>query len=154
MHRLGCSLRFVLARLVSESSMWQVRLRFAPFFLLCVSALQVRSTAQDPNVAPPSQSVAPAIITADSGVKTSGTGKSWSDWYQLGTGKAPQGYTVNKVEFWLTGDRSCGEFAECREVQRSDQQVVWEFRLRGDETRGAPKIAFSEGHIRVTYSLR
>jgi hypothetical protein len=135
--------------------MRQVRLPLLPlFFVLCVSALQERLTAQEPSLAPPSQSVAPAIITADSGRKTSGAGKNWSDWYQLGTGKAPKGYTVSKSEFWLTGDRKCGEFAECREVQRSDEQVLWEFRLQGNETDGLPKVAFSEGHIRVIYRSR
>ncbi len=121
--------------------------------LLCVSALPMRSTAQKPDLVPPSQSVAPAIITADSGVKSSGAGKNWSDWYQLGSGKAPRGYryTVSQAEFWLTGDRTCGEFAECRRVQRSDEQVLWEFRLKGNETKGVPRVAFAEGHIRVTY---
>lgn len=132
--------------------MRQGRLPLVPLFLLlCVSELYVRSIAQEARLVPPSQSVAPAIVTADSGVKSSGGGKNWSDWYQLGVGKAPGGYTVSKAEFWLTGDRSCGEFAECREIQKSDQQVLWEFRLRGGETDGVPKVAFSEGHIRVTY---
>lgn len=49
---------------------------------------------------PPSQSVALAIVIADSGVKSSGAGNNWSDWYQLGTGKAPQGTPLRK--------RSCG----------------------------------------------
>ena len=102
---------------------------------------------------PPAQSVAPAVVTADSGVKTSGVGKDWSNWYQLGIGRAPSGYTVNKAEFWLTGDRSCGVLAECREVQRNDQQVLWEFRLEGNDD-GKARIASSEGHIRVAYRAR
>ena len=119
--------------------------------ILSILVCRMRSAAQEPNLVPPSQSVAPAIITAESGIKASGAGKNWSPWYQLAAGKAPSGYTVSKAEFWLTGDRSCGEFAECREVQRSDQQVLWEFRLQGNESSGVPKVVFSEGHIRVTY---
>lgn len=123
-------------------------------YLLFILALRVQLNPQEPRLVPPSQSVAPAIVTADSGVKFSGAGRDWSDWYQLGTGKAPQGYTVIKTEFWLTGDRRCGELAECREVQRNDQQVLWEFRLRGNYTDGAAKVATSEAHIRVTYQPR
>lgn len=103
---------------------------------------------------PPSQSIAPAFVTADSGIKNSGAGKTWSDWYRLGVGKAPTGYTVRKAQFWLTGDRACGALAECREMVRSDREVVWEFRLRGQNDRGEPKTVVSEAHIRVTYIPR
>lgn len=117
-----------------------------------VFAVQVNS--QEQKLGPPSQSVAPAIVSANSGVKSSGIGKNWSDWYPLGTGKAPQGYTVWKAEFWLTGDRRCGDLAECREVERSDQRVLWEFRLQGNDTDDLAKVATSQAHIRVTYRPR
>src|SRR5947209_4997356 len=81
------------------------------------------------------QDVAPAFALADSGRKQSGLGEQWSEWYSVGLGKAPKGYTVSEVEFWLTGERSCGRKAECRQILRSNQQVVWEFRLQGDGTR-------------------
>lgn len=102
---------------------------------------------------PPSQSIAPAIVTADSRIRSSGIGAAWSPWYRLGVGKAPKGYTVEKAEFWLTGARTCGVLAECRELAKSDDQVLWEFRLRGNDGPGANKVE-SEGHIRVTYRLR
>jgi hypothetical protein len=124
------------------------------WLLLFVFALGVQLSSQEPKLGQSSQFVAPAIVTADSGVKSSGTGKNWSDWYQLGAGKAPNGYTVTKAEFWLTGDRKCGKFAECREVQRSDQRVLWEFRLQGNDRDGAAKVVTSEAHIRVTYRHR
>ena len=73
---------------------------------------------------------------------------------KLGTGKASRGYTVVKTEFWLSGDRECGELAECREIERSDQQVLWEFRFQGNDTDGVAKVATSEGHLRVTYRAR
>ena len=100
---------------------------------------------------PPAPSVAPAIVTADSGAKVSGTGRSWSDWYRLGVGRAPRGYTVQRAEFWLSGDRACGASAECREVTRNDEQVLWEFRLRGHDEEGVPPTTYSVAHIRVLY---
>ncbi len=100
---------------------------------------------------PASQSVAPAIITANSGQKVSGVGHRWSPWYRLVVGKAPGGYTIQRVEFWLTGDRACGLWAECRELIRSDNEVSWEFRLQGHDEVGAPRKTFSAGHIRVIY---
>jgi hypothetical protein len=98
---------------------------------------------------PPSQAVAPAILTADSGRKQSGAGSSWSPWYRLGLNKAPAGYAVSRVEFWLSGDGACGRSAECRPLFSSDDQVLWEFRLRGHTEIGAPSQTFSVAHIRV-----
>lgn len=121
---------------------------------LLICGLGTQLNSQEQKLVPPSESVAPAIVTADSGMKSSGVGKNWSDWYPLGTGKAPAGYTVWKAEFWLTGDRTCGDSAECREVERSDQRVLWEFRLRGNDTDQLAKVATSEAHIRVTYRPR
>jgi hypothetical protein len=112
------------------------------------------SLAQERVFLPPSQDVAPAIITADSGIKTSAAGRRWSDWYRLGVGKAPNGYTLQKAEFWLTGDRTCGVLAECRELTKSDQEVLWEFRLQGQNGPAARKTIVSEGHIRVKYRPR
>lgn len=100
---------------------------------------------------PPSQAVAPAILTADSEPKLSGMGRHWSPWYLLSVGKAPQGYAVQRVEFWLSGDRSCGTGAECRELARDNKQIVWEFRLQGHDETGAPARTFSAAHIQVLY---
>ena len=105
----------------------------------------------EPGILSPSQSVAPAVETADSGPRLSGTGNNWSRWYRLGVGKVPQGYTVQKVEFWLTGDRACSLAAQCREIRQSNQQVLWEFRLRGHDEIGAPPRAYSTAHILVVY---
>ncbi len=104
--------------------------------------------AQMQSLIPPSQSVAPAFVTADSGPKPEVAGKAWSRWYRLRVGKAPSGYTVQKVEFWLTGKDRCGVSAECREVTKTDEQILWEFRLLG---RDKSQLSFAEGHIRVTY---
>jgi hypothetical protein len=99
----------------------------------------------------PSQSVAPAIVTADSGPKSSGAGNRWSAWYRLGVGAAPQGYTLQKVDFWLTGDDACGLSAQCRETKRSDREIRWEFRLQGHSEIGAPLRTEAVAHIRAVY---
>ena len=124
------------------------RLLLVSFFLFAVS-----TAGQEPELMPPSQGIAPAIVTAESGVRKSGPGKDWSNWYRVGWGKAPKGYTFRKAEFWLTGDRTCGVRAECREVSKNDDQVLWEFRLQGNEE-GLSTIEVSEGHLRIIYRPR
>ena len=113
----------------------------------CLIVIWSGASAQTNNSMVSLQDVAPAFALADSGPKRSGQGEEWSEWYRLGVGMAPKGYTVSNVEFWLTGERNCGQKAECRQVLRSNRQVLWEFRLRGDGT----QPVFSEGHIRVSY---
>ena len=99
---------------------------------------------------PTLQSLAQAILTADSAPARGGRGKHWSDWYHLDAGKAPTGYTVQTVEFWLTGNHACGAGAECRELVRNDSHVLWEFRLRGRGELAPTSVA----HIRVFYRLQ
>ncbi len=99
----------------------------------------------------PSQGVAQAIVTAESGPKSSGSGENWSPWYRLAVGTAPTGYTVQRDEFWLSGDRTCGFSAECQQISRNDQEIVWEFRLQGHCETGAPAKTYSVAHLRVLY---
>jgi len=102
------------------------------------------------------QSSGPAsakVVEVSSGPKPSGIGKDWSDWYQVRIGAAPAGYTIEKADFWLSGDRACNAWAECKELSKDDAQVVWQFRLQGHDEWGAPKQANSEGHLRATYNL-
>lgn len=96
----------------------------------------------------------PRIVEASSGPKLSGKRKEWSPWYELRVGAAPTGYTIEKTEFWLSGDRSCGASAECKETSKNDNEVVWQFRLQGHDEWGAPPQAYSEGHLRVTYIVK
>jgi hypothetical protein len=91
---------------------------------------------------------------ASSGPKLSGSGKEWSEWYQVKIGAAPAGYSVEKTEFWLSGDRTCGTWAECKELAKDETQVIWQFRLQGHDEWGAPRQASSEGHLRVFYKLK
>jgi hypothetical protein len=103
---------------------------------------------------PISQAVAPAIMTADSGPRGSGSGSSWSPWYRIGVTRAPAGYAVSRAEFWLSGDGACGRSAECRQLGSNDEQVLWEFRLHGHNEIGAPSRTFSVAHIRVIFRPR
>jgi hypothetical protein len=98
----------------------------------------------------------PPIKTAEasSGPKLSGSGKDWSEWYQVRIGAAPAGYSVEKTEFWLSGDRTCGAWAECKELTKDETQVAWQFRLQGHDEWGAPRQANSEGHLRVVYEIK
>ncbi len=114
--------------------------------LLCVGMGTANAEAGEDKLLPASQAVAPAIASADSGLKPGGVGQRWSKWYRLGVGKAPSGYTFQKTEFWLSGDHACGQ-----EAVRNDQQVLWEFRLQGRGKTAASGRAYSEAHIRVTY---
>lgn len=94
------------------------------------------------------------VAEASSGPKLSGSGKDWSEWYQVKIGAAPAGYSVEQTEFWLSGDRTCGAWAECKELTKDETQVVWQFRLQGHDEWGAPRQANSEGHLRVFYKLK
>jgi hypothetical protein len=115
---------------------------------------KLAASTSAPELLRPSQAVAPAIMSAESPPKLSGRGKRWSDWYRVGVGKAPHGYTLQRVEFWLSGDRSCGSGAECRKAAESDRDVVWEFRLQGHEGQGVPGQTYSVAHIRVLYRAK
>jgi hypothetical protein len=99
----------------------------------------------------PSQAVAPAIVTADSPTELIGRGRGWSRWYRVGIGPAPSGYKLQRVEFWLSGDGACGFSAECHEVARTNQQVLWQFRIHGHMEAGAPARTSSAAHLRAVY---
>lgn len=115
------------------------------------SAVQPTASREKAELMPPSQAVAPAIVTADSEPKLSGKGRDWSRWYRLEIGKAPGGYRFQHAEFWLSGDRSCGTSAQCREVIENDQKVAWEYQLQGHTEDGAPRQTYSTAHMRVLY---
>jgi len=108
------------ARLIFRNIRYQ-KLLLLPFLL--IGAVQCL-VAQDTKSVTPSQDVAQAFVLADSGSKPSGRGENWSQWHRLSLGQAPKGYTLSNVEFWLTGDHSCGNRAECRKVAENDQQVI------------------------------
>jgi len=102
---------------------------------------------------PPSQSVAPAIVTADSSPIRSGRSTHWSPWYRLEVGKAPAGYALQHVEFWITGDSKCGSSAECKEIIQGDSGVLWKFRIRSQSETRSASGGYSVAHLRVFYRV-
>jgi hypothetical protein len=81
----------------------------------------------------------------------SGDGASWGQLYELCSNPAPTGYRVVHAEFRLVGDRQCGAWAECREVEQNDSKVCWQFRLQGHGERpGADGRAQSRAELTVT----
>jgi len=100
---------------------------------------------------PPSQSVAPAIVTADSRPIRSTGGHSCSLWYRLEVGKAPAGYALQCVEFWITGESECGSSAECKEIIQSDSRVLCKFRIRSQSEVRSGSGGYSVAHLRVFY---
>ena len=122
----------------------QKRVEQPPISVASPSTSTTASTAEPPT----------KIAEASSGPKLSGSGKDWSEWYQVRIGAAPAGYSVEKTEFWLSGDRTCGAWAECKELAKDETQVTWEFRLQGHDEWGAPPQASSEGHLRVYYKRK
>jgi LysM repeat protein len=68
-----------------------------------------------------------------SGEQWSGEGKQYSGWYVLRSDPPPPGYYLADSAFTLTGDRTCGSWAECREIARSPYGVTWEFRMQGHD---------------------
>jgi hypothetical protein len=103
----------------------------------------------------------PASLTreAASGPRLSGETDSWSAPYSHCLGPVPAGYTldVSSAEYSLSGDRRCGQWAQCRWLRRDDQNVCFEFLLQGHNElparfdRGGARE--SEGHLRASYSL-
>ena len=116
----------------------------SPIQLAPPPASMIESTAELPT----------KVAVASSGPKLSGSGKEWSEWYQVSIGAAPAGYSLEKTEFWLSGDRTCGAWAECKELAKEETHVEWQFRLQGHDEWGAPRQASSEGHLRVFYKLK
>ena len=89
------------------------------------------------------------VVEESSGAQLSGSGDTWSSWYSVSIGPAAKGYMLDKVEFWLTGDRQCNDGAECKEASRGDSGVTELFRLKGHHESTSP--VRSEAHLKVTY---
>jgi LysM domain len=84
----------------------------------------------------------------------SGEGRNYSDWYSLSSLSAPPRYAVQRTEFHLEGDRSCGAWAECNEARRDANSSTWSFRLQGhDESFPPNNRRRSTGILTTTYVL-
>jgi hypothetical protein len=82
----------------------------------------------------------------------SGVGANWGPTYQICSDPGRSGYRVVRAEFQLNGDRHCGAWSECQEVQRNGSRVCWEFRLQGHSERsGEDSLARGTGVLTVTF---
>jgi hypothetical protein len=102
------------------------------------------------------QAVLPApsseqIQVTRSGLKLSGRGKFFSDWYVLCSADLPAGAKIVAHELTLSGDRQCGAWAECQPTDTSDSKVCYRFRLQGHDEWPAPGQGQSEGVLTVKY---
>jgi hypothetical protein len=88
------------------------------------------------------------VFVVSSGPLLSGAGKSFSSPYPL-CADAPAGYKITKAEFRLVGDRSCGGWAECAEVSRTETRVCYQFRLQGHDELPSPGQRTSEGILKI-----
>ena len=81
--------------------------------------------------------------------KTGGVGQQYSEWYVLESDPAPSGYQVSDAQFKLEGGNSCGVNAQCLEGERTPQQSIWLFRIRG--LAEGTKVAESVAVLTTTY---
>ena len=103
-----------------------------------------------PAASAPSRVVDVAIFTSEPLV--SGSMENFSPWYELCSGALPPGSIIEQVTFTLAGDRSCGAWAECREKERTQSRVCWQFRMQGHNEWLPPGQARSVGQLRVQFS--
>jgi len=68
-----------------------------------------------------------------SGAKVSGPSSQWSDWYELCSDPLPAGYEIIMEDFDLSGDRTCGSWAECYKSKSGPDKVCYSFRMQGHD---------------------
>jgi hypothetical protein len=121
-----------------------------------ISALKGRSTAgagTTPTSGGPDAKaeIRPPISKEfSSGLKVSGSRKSFSGEYQLVSDPTPPGYKIDTFTFSLTGDRACNAWSSCRAAIEGDR-VVFRFSLQGHDEWSGSGQAYSEGHLTVRY---
>lgn len=84
--------------------------------------------------------------SVDSGLKPSGLGAGWSDWYEVCLRDIPQNYRIVQTAFQLNGDRTCGDWSQCERISEN----CWHFRLQGHSEYFPPRPAFTRGLLTVT----
>ncbi len=107
-------------------------------FLLAFPAQAQRSLPPAPPGGGPIERV------VDSGNKSSGSGKAYSEWYTLCSDPLPIGYVIVSEEFRLEGHRHCGSWANCRISLKQSNKVCYDFQMQGHD-RSPDKIYYSNG---------
>jgi hypothetical protein len=86
-----------------------------------------------------------------SGPRLSGSGANFSDWYTLCSEGIPRTARIVSASFALSGDRRCGSWANCKESERSENHVCYQFQMQGHNEWPGAGQASSEGILTVEY---
>jgi hypothetical protein len=87
----------------------------------------------------------------------SGEANNPGKWYELCNSPEPEGWTIEKSEFILTGDRTCGSWAECNKTTDTPTKVCYQFRMQGhsEQVGGLfnrnTGVQYSSGNLKVTW---
>ena len=98
-------------------------------FILCLSLM----------ITSPALAQAGKYVAA-SGPQNSGENANFSDWYSLCTPDLPSGYHIADWSYALSGDRSCGAWADCEVTEDSDIKKCVRFRMQGHNEGGGGPI--------------
>lgn len=116
----------------------------------------IRLTPSQPIAELPTVPAQPAETRAQrvfsSGPRLSGSGGGFSDWHTLCSEGLPSSARIISATFALSGDRRCGEWANCRESERTANRVCYQFQMQGHNEWPAPGQASSEGILTVEYA--
>jgi len=114
---------------------------------------QFRLRPDKPTVssAPPTPKFVSKSRVFSSGPRISGASANFSPWYRLCSEALQSPAKIVSSRFSLSGDRSCGGWANCRAVIETELQVCWEFQMQGHNEWPYPGQAFSEGILTIEY---
>lgn len=104
----------------------------------------------------PPADVPPRVFEKRSGPKPSGTGKAFSDKYELCSDPLPEptNTVIVSSDFFLLGDRSCGAWSICESSIKEPTKVCWKFAMQGHDERPFNPISMSEGVLRYSVKSR
>ena len=94
-----------------------------------------------------------ATLSESSGPKLSGLGKEYSEWYTVCSKERGEGWKIISAEFRLSKGNCGGSWAECKETEKSDSRVCWDFRFQGYNDGTGPVQVTDEGILRITWEM-
>ncbi|HEY6251065.1 MAG TPA: hypothetical protein VI685_13975 [Candidatus Angelobacter sp.] len=120
------------------------------FYLVPMELAEKKTVSQTGQASQPTESPRQFVQIVSSGPKASGSGANFSGWYEVCSNPAPSGYHISNVEFSLSGDRTCGAWAECAPSTNTGSQACYRFRMQGHNELAGSGQALSEGILKVT----
>lgn len=114
------------------------------------SPAQSAATTQTAALARPQYQT--TTTTAQSPQSISGVGANWSGPYTLCAYPPGAGFRPISDQFVLSGDRTCGKWAQCQRTTFASNEVCWQFDLQGHNERPYPGQAYSQGWLSVTWT--